>query len=144
MSLPPKPAPRRGTHAPLPADECWRLLDTTTVGRLGFTADDGVVILPVNFLIFEQRVILRTEPQTSIAALAEGRDEVAFEVDHHDDLNQSGWSVLLQGSTAELDADEAARAVASTHRLGPWAPGDRSLVIALTPRNISGRRVALR
>lgn len=144
MSLPADSTPRRGTHDALPSGECWQLLDTTTVGRLGFTTHDGVVVLPVNFFVFEEKVFVRTEPETSIAALAEGRDGVAFEVDHHDDLNQSGWSVLLQGATTAVGDDEAERAVASTHRLGPWAPGDRSLVIELTPRTISGRRVSLR
>jgi len=123
-------------------DECWQLLATTTVGRLGFNSDNGIEILPLNFVIFESRIYCRTEPGSPIAALAEGRDDVAFEVDYHDDMTQSGWSVLVKGSTAEAATHDAEQALASTRRLGPWAPGNRSLVIVLNPRTLSGRKVS--
>ena len=139
------PAPtRRGTLMPIPETECWQLLDTTTVGRLAFTTADGIVILPVNFLVFEERIYVRTEPGSTISALADGRDDVAFEMDYHDGWNQFGWSVLVKGSTSEAGNVEAERATASSGRLGPWAPGNRSLVIVLTPRKMSGRRVSMR
>jgi nitroimidazol reductase NimA-like FMN-containing flavoprotein (pyridoxamine 5'-phosphate oxidase superfamily) len=134
---------RPGRFSEIDPEECWNLLDTTTVGRLGFTTDDGVVVLPVNFIVFESAVYVRTDPHTVIAKLAEGSDNVAFEVDHLEDMFQRGWSVLLRGSTAEADSDEATRALESSTRLGPWAPGDRPLVIKLTPRAVSGRRVSL-
>jgi len=139
------PAPaRRGTMAPIAETECWQLLDTTTVGRLAFTSDDGVVILPVNFLVHEERIYVRTEPGSTIAALADGNDDVAFEIDYHDDLNQSGWNVLVKGSATMAETLEGERALASTGRLGPWAPGNRSLIIKVTPRTLGGRRVSLR
>src|SRR5688572_17969304 len=84
------PAPARpGTLLPIAETECWELMDTTTVGRLAFMADDGIVILPVNFLVHEERIYVRTEPGSTIASLADGNDDVAFEIDYHDDLNQS-------------------------------------------------------
>ena len=135
---------RRGKLVPIAETECWELLDTTTVGRLAFAANDGIVILPVNFFVHEHRVYIRTEAGSTIAALADGRDDVAFEIDYHADMDQTGWNVLVKGSTAEAGTVEGERALASTSRLGPWAPGDRSLVIGLTPRTISGRRVSLR
>ena len=119
-------------------------MDTTTVGRLAFTADDGIVILPVNFLVHEERIYVRTEPGSTIAALAGGNDDVAFEIDYHDDLNQSGWNVLVKGSAAIAETLEGEHALASTGRLGPWAPGNRSLIIKVMPRSLSGRRVSLR
>ena len=42
---PPAPA-RRGRLVPIAETECWQLLNTTTVGRLAFTTDNGIVILP--------------------------------------------------------------------------------------------------
>ncbi len=134
---------RRGKLVSIAEAECWELLDTTTVGRLAFASDDGVVILPVNFLVHDERIYVRTEPGSTIAELADGRDEVAFEIDYHDDLNQAGWNVLIKGSTTMAGTLEGERALASTSRLGPWAPGDRSLIIRLTPRSVSGRRVSL-
>ena len=132
-----------GTLAPIDEAEAWQLLDTTTVGRLGFSTDEGIAILPINFIAHEKRIYVRTEPDSTIAALASGRDDVAFEVDYHSDLNQFGWSVLVRARAAEAEPDEAVRAIASSRRLGPWAPGDRTLVIALTPGSITGRRVSL-
>ena len=141
---PPPPVPSRsGRLAAIAEEECWQLLDTTTVGRLAFTTDSGIEILPLNFIVFERRIYCRTESGSAIAPLAEGRDDVAFEVDYHDDMNQSGWSVLVKGSTAEAAALDAERAMASTGRLGPWAPGNRSLVIVLSPRTLSGRKVSM-
>jgi nitroimidazol reductase NimA-like FMN-containing flavoprotein (pyridoxamine 5'-phosphate oxidase superfamily) len=143
MTSPPR-APGRGSLVPIDESECWELLDTTTVGRIAFSTDEGIVILPVNFFVHEKRIYIRTERGSIIAALADGRDDVAFEIDYHADMNQTGWNVLVKGSTAEAGTLEGDRALASTSRLGPWAPGDRSLVIGLTPRRISGRRVAMR
>ncbi len=142
-TMSPSRPPRDGRFEKLGEELCWQLLDTTTVGRLGFATATGIVILPVNFLVHEQRIQVRTAHGTAVSALAEGRDDVAFQVDHHDDLNQAGWSVLVQGSTAEVAPEEAEQALAGTTRLGPWAPGDRSLVIGLTPRTITGRRISL-
>jgi nitroimidazol reductase NimA-like FMN-containing flavoprotein (pyridoxamine 5'-phosphate oxidase superfamily) len=144
MTFSPPARTRRGTLKPIAESECWELLDTTTVGRLAFTGEDGIVILPVNFLVHERRIYVRTEPGSTIATLADGRDDVAFEIDYHDGWNQFGWNVLVRGSTAEVGTLEAERAIASSGRLGPWAPGNRSLVIGLTPRAISGRRVSMR
>lgn len=132
-----------GMFESLAEADCWKLLDTTTVGRLGFASDDGILILPVNFFVYDERIYVRTEAGSAIAGLADGSDDVAFEVDYHDDLNQSGWNVLVKGSTAEVDTLEGERALASTGRLGPWAPGDRSLIIGLVPRTIGGRRVSM-
>jgi nitroimidazol reductase NimA-like FMN-containing flavoprotein (pyridoxamine 5'-phosphate oxidase superfamily) len=143
MTIPSHDPGRHGTLAAIDEARCWELLDATTVGRLAFATPDGIVILPLNFVVFEERIYVRTEAGTAIAALADGRDDVAFEVDHHEDLSQSGWSVLVKGSAQAADEGDAERAQASTHRLGPWAPGDRNLVIVLTPREITGRRVVM-
>ena len=140
---PPAPA-RRGTLVPIAETECWELLDTTTIGRLAFATDDGIVILPINFLVYEERIYVRTEPGSTIAALADGNDDVAFEVDYHDGWNQWGWNVLVRVAAEEAGTLEGERAITSSGRLGPWAPGNRSLVIRLTPQTVSGRRVSMR
>ncbi len=137
------PSTRRGTFVPLDEADCWKLLETTTVGRLAFSSDDGIVILPVNFLVHDRRIYVRTEAGSTIAELAHGRDDVAFEIDYHDGMNQAGWNVLIKGSTTEAGTLEGERALASTSRLGPWAPGERSMIIGLTPRSVSGRRVSM-
>lgn len=134
---------RSGRFDEISEEECWQLLDVAIIGRMGFITDGNVTILPLNFVAFERQIYIRTDPHGPMAELANGRDGVAFETDHHDDLLQSGWSVLVQGRTSEVTPDAAGRVVANTHRLGPWAPGDRTLFVALTPETINGRRVSL-
>ncbi|WP_187271948.1 pyridoxamine 5'-phosphate oxidase family protein [Aeromicrobium terrae] len=142
--IPTTRSPGVSTMSSIPEHRCWRLLSTTTVGRLAFATDDGIVILPVNFIELDRRIYVRTEPGSTIASLSEGFDDVAFEVDYHDDLNQSGWNVLVKCTARVAGITEAERALRSTGRLGPWAPGERPLMIVLTPRQISGRKVAMR
>lgn len=134
---------RPGRFDVIGEEECWRLLDVAVVGRLGFTTDTGVTILPVNFVAFEQRIYVRTDPNGPMADLANGHDGIAFETDYHDDLFQSGWSILAQGRTSDVTTAEADRVMANSHRLGPWAPGDRTLFVALTPETINGRRISM-
>ncbi|MFJ4044525.1 pyridoxamine 5'-phosphate oxidase family protein [Microbacterium sp. NPDC089987] len=120
--------------------ECRELLRATTVGRIGFVADARVQIIPVNYLVDGDDVIIRAAPSGVLSRLTASTVEVAFEVDHHDDLAGSGWSVLLGGSVSKMTAEELA-AVPGASRRSPWAEGDRSLPLRLTPSSISGRRV---
>ena len=76
-----------------------------------------------------------------IAVLASGHDDVAFGVDFHDDLLGRGWSVTVNGSSSEVDAVPAGAPDEPARTPHPWAPGQRDVVIAVTPRAISGRRV---
>ena len=120
--------------------ECRELLRATTVGRIGFVADARVQIIPVNYLVDGDDIVIRTAPSGLLSRLTTSTVEVAFQVDHHDDLAGSGWSVLLGGAVSEMTADELA-AVPGASRRSPWAEGDRSLPLRLTPSSISGRRV---
>ncbi|WP_313356655.1 pyridoxamine 5'-phosphate oxidase family protein [Microbacterium sp.] len=127
----------------LSEQECRELLRATTVGRVGFVADDRVQIIPVNYLVDADDVVIRTAPTGLLRALTESTLRVAFEVDHHDDLAGSGWSVLLGGTVSEMTDDELA-AVPGASRRSPWAEGDRSLPLRFSPSSISGRRVRRR
>lgn len=130
-----------GTFVVLSGDECWQLVNASVVGRLGFTASGDVLVLPVNYFVYDEQLWFRTSPGSVIADLASGRTNIAFEVDHHYDLYQSGWSVLMHGDTHGVSSQEAERAITSTRRLGPWPPGDRSVTIRFAPTTVSGRRV---
>jgi nitroimidazol reductase NimA-like FMN-containing flavoprotein (pyridoxamine 5'-phosphate oxidase superfamily) len=131
----------------LSVDDCYTLLgETTTVGRLAFVAESGgQQLLPVNFVVVERVVYVRTADDSIIATLAEGHDDVAFGVDHHDDVMGTGWSVTATGSTRRVDEVPADPASVDSgrppHTPRPWAPGDRDVLIALTPQRITGRRV---
>ncbi|MER7467261.1 pyridoxamine 5'-phosphate oxidase family protein [Streptomyces sp. NPDC097981] len=67
--------------------------------------------------------------------------EVAFEVDHMDDATRQGWSVLAVGEVVGVtDAAAMQRLDAIAYSL-PWAGGDRTHWMTVTPTRITGRRV---
>jgi len=121
------------------AEDCATFLaGTTTVGRVAFQSASGQQLLPVNFVFRQDRVYFRTSPESTLAELADGCEDVAFEIDYPDRLMQHGWSVLVKGSTREVaatDVDMSPRAPR------PWVPGVRDVLIELTPQQISGRRI---
>jgi nitroimidazol reductase NimA-like FMN-containing flavoprotein (pyridoxamine 5'-phosphate oxidase superfamily) len=125
---------QKGFLKELPEDECYALLGTGRVGRLAFNNALGLQLLPVNFVVSDRIVYFRTTEESVLADLAEGNEEVAFGVDHRDDLYQTGWSVTVVGSTRAAEDDPPIPPQ-------PWAPGERDVVIALNPRKITGRKV---
>lgn len=130
-----------GRFTELRLEHCEELLAATTVGRIGFQSARGMEILPVNFRYRSRSILLRTSPYGPLAALAGGVDGVAFEVDHHDDLQQHGWSVLVRGRIAAVeDSAELAELDARMHP-DPWAAGLRTLYLRLQASTITGRSV---
>lgn len=122
----------------LSEQRCYELLMATTVGRIGFTRDGVVEIIPLNFAIFGHDLILRTGSDGVVGALADSGATVAFEVDHYDSLGRTAWSVLISGPLTRATGEETA---ALTARLSPWPGGERDLTLRLGIARISGRAV---
>lgn len=122
----------------LKQQECYELLTTTTVGRVGFLLDDRVQIFPVNYVVAGDDLLLRTSSDGILRDLAGEDARVAFEIDYHDDLGGTGWSVLMHGALALVPDDEAPAVVG---RVSPWAGNDRALPLRLRIETIFGRRV---
>jgi nitroimidazol reductase NimA-like FMN-containing flavoprotein (pyridoxamine 5'-phosphate oxidase superfamily) len=121
------------------AEDCVRFLGgTTTIGRLGFHSTRGQQLLPVNFVFRHGRVYFTTSQDSVLAELAEGCDDVAFEIDYPDRLMQHGWSVLVKGSTTRVSPDDVDLSPKGPR---PWAPGGRDILVELTPEEITGRRI---
>lgn len=117
---------------------CYELLATTTVGRIGFVHDGRIHIFPLNYMAADHRIYLRTLPDGILAAVARQAPTVAFEVDHHNDITATAWSVLMHGALtviAEEDVPEAAR------RVRAWAGDERTLPLQFSIEDISGRSV---
>jgi nitroimidazol reductase NimA-like FMN-containing flavoprotein (pyridoxamine 5'-phosphate oxidase superfamily) len=120
-------------------DECWSLLRSTSVGRLAFVMAGWPVVLPVNYAVDGQGILVRTGAGSKLNA-ARGQARVALEIDATDRLYRSGWSVLLFGTASEVTAlDELERLAAVP--LEPWARGERTSWIRIHPIQITGRRV---
>src|SRR5438270_11211318 len=118
-------APGSGaTMRELPSEECYRLLGTHEVGRLGVNAEHYPLIIPVNYGLDGSTVVVRTHPGSILRAATHAN--VTFEVDDIDRRTRSGWSVLVRGTAEEVGDEHRADLVQRTHASGarPWAPGE--------------------
>jgi nitroimidazol reductase NimA-like FMN-containing flavoprotein (pyridoxamine 5'-phosphate oxidase superfamily) len=142
LSLP--PGQRRAAGHPVLAEltpaRCRELLAPGGVGRFLFVTDRGPVAVPVNYGLLGGDIVFRTSESGRVAAATRSGSVVSFSVDRIDDALAEGWSVLASGAAAVIP-DPAGRAVAQRLGIEPWAGGARDLVIRLTPREITGRRI---
>jgi hypothetical protein len=134
-------APSAGTRAleALNLQECWGLLTRDTIGRLAYTHADRPTIMPINYVVSGNDVLLRTDPGSALAAAVNGQ-VVAFEIDRIDRTTHSGWSVVVVGrATTEDLTNEPPRP--NLAGLEPWAEGGRGLLIRIEVDGVSGRRL---
>ncbi|MFD4324736.1 pyridoxamine 5'-phosphate oxidase family protein [Nocardioides sp. NPDC058538] len=117
--------------------ECVELLDRNEVGRVAFGDPEGPLVLPVNHLMVDERIVFRTAPRTAIANHV-GTGPVSYQIDEFDTYTSSGWSVLVRGTAEFVDG-----VWLTAHDLEPepWAAGQRTLFVCITPTEITGRRV---
>lgn len=129
------------------AEDCVTLLGgTTTVGRLAFQSATGQQLLPVNFVFRQGRVYFKTSPDSTLFELAAGCSDVAFEIDYPARMTQHGWSILVKGKSRQVSASDVDLSPDAAFPWAPpgprpWAPGDREILIELTPEQITGRRI---
>jgi nitroimidazol reductase NimA-like FMN-containing flavoprotein (pyridoxamine 5'-phosphate oxidase superfamily) len=122
-------------------EECRDRMSTHGVGRVGVTMAAGPVIVPVNYSVVDDAIVYRTAPGTPAAA-PDGT-EVAFEVDHIDEAQSQGWSVLVMGRAQQVTDPLSARRLAERAYSRPWAGGDRDLWIRIEPVQVTGRRISV-
>ena len=128
------------TVSELDADRCWKLLGLHTVGRVGFTAGDEQIILPVNYVVDRRYIVIRTGQTVMHDVLGHGAT-VAFEVDHADEFSETGWSVLIKGFASEI-ADVDQRHIAERLPLHSWMSGPGDCWIRMVPRTVTGRVIS--
>lgn len=121
----------------LDPDLCERLLRRGTFGRVGLWAPPGPLILPVNYAVHDDAVVVRTSPDGTLARYGHDR-QIVFEVDGVEEERWRGWSVLAHGR-GELVTDPSPRP--SGERAHPWAGGGRTAELRLAWTELTGRRV---
>ena len=125
-----------GRLTELRAGECLQLLATETVGRVVYCDRRGPLAVPVNFVLDDGTILVRTT-RGSLAEHLRESSTCAFEVDRLDRQLRSGWSVLARGSAAVV------RHPATTPVWPvPWVGGVRPLLIRITPSELTGRRIS--
>jgi uncharacterized protein len=119
-------------------DECFALLRSAAVGRIGLSMSALPVVLPVNFAVDGDRLVVRTAAGSKLDA-ALGGAVVAFEADHIDTESGDAWSVLVRGSSAVL-TDPADIASLADLDLNSWVADSSDQWVMITTDLVSGRR----
>jgi nitroimidazol reductase NimA-like FMN-containing flavoprotein (pyridoxamine 5'-phosphate oxidase superfamily) len=126
----------------LDRSERLRLLGESHFGRVAVAlGDDAPVIRPVNY-VFDPRsqsVVFRTASGSKLHALVHAA-KAAFEVDEVGERTRTGWSVIIEGVTAEITAPTEVRRLDGLG-LEPWAPGPKPHWVPVRAWTVSGRRV---
>ena len=121
------------------SEECWKLLESTSVGRVAVTNGSTPDIFPVNFRIKDGEIVIHTEAGTKLAA-ATLMTSVAFEIDDIDPVTRTGWSVVVKGRGREPYKLEE---LLELGELGmqPWISAPKTRWLAITPDAVTGRRI---
>jgi nitroimidazol reductase NimA-like FMN-containing flavoprotein (pyridoxamine 5'-phosphate oxidase superfamily) len=133
--------PRQTTE--LTRAESWRLLASVSLGRIVFTRRAMPAIRPVNHLVDDQDIIIRSNLRAAIITHVGSWDEgvvVCYEADDLDLVQHTGWSVIATGM-ATLVRDPAVIA-RYEQALESWVEPEMDCVIAIRPQVITGMRVA--
>lgn len=125
----------------LDRDEAMRLLTGATFGRVVFTRDALPAIRPVNHLVDNGDIIVRTRLASKLtSAVRAARNEVvAYEADDIDPIRHTGWSVVVTGFAHTItDPELTAR---YQRLLRPWVDQVMDTVIAIEPTLVTGVRL---
>jgi uncharacterized protein len=122
----------------LTTDECWELAAEGHLARIAWGSASGPVVLPVNYVVHERELWMRTSAYSS---MAEEVDDtvIAVEMDAIDPETHVGWSVLFRGSSDVIYHEESVPT--QVRVLRAWAEGPRPLWIRLSPATVTGRRL---
>ena len=127
----------------LPSHECMRLLAVAAkdggIGRIGVPTDQAPVVIPVNFTLHDNHILVRVG--TGFFSQAAAGHLVAFEVDHVDSDAGVAWSVLVRGLATLIESPTEIEFAAAPHPLVP-EPGD--MVLVVRPDILTGRRFEVR
>jgi nitroimidazol reductase NimA-like FMN-containing flavoprotein (pyridoxamine 5'-phosphate oxidase superfamily) len=117
--------------------ECLRLLRKGTLGRIVYTVDALPAVRPVNYVLEDESIVIRTDSASKLAGGA--RPEiVAFEVDDIDDKTGAGWSVVVTGPARAI-TDEGEIARVSKLPLHPWVVDGDGRYVRISCEIVAGR-----
>lgn len=81
--------------------ECLRLLDRTGLGRIAVTSGALPVVLPVDYTMDGESIVIETGRGTTLDFGTTG-SVVAFEVDNLHAHGHRGWTVMVTGVAEEV------------------------------------------
>ena len=117
---------------------CERLLRGGTFGRIVVVTPHGAEIVPVNYAVDADTIVVRTASDGLLARHGDGA-ELVFEIDFVDHERWQGWSVVARGTGAVVH--DLPNAGSGGPRIRPWPDGDHGSELRLTWTGLSGRQV---
>ncbi|MFF4604795.1 pyridoxamine 5'-phosphate oxidase family protein [Streptomyces sp. NPDC001339] len=129
---------------PLPLDgtEALRLLAGVPMGRVVFTRHALPAIRPVNHIVDDGDIVIRTHADAALAAHTRQADPgavVAYEADAIDPVTHLGWSVVVTGYASLITEPHA---LARYERLlRPWVDHAMDRAVRIRPGLITGFRL---
>jgi nitroimidazol reductase NimA-like FMN-containing flavoprotein (pyridoxamine 5'-phosphate oxidase superfamily) len=117
-------------------DRCLSLLGSVPFGRVVFTNRALPAIRPVNHIVDNGRIIIRSSLGSGITGAAGSGMVVAYEADAIDPDSRTGWSVVVTG-TARL-VDDPADLARYEELLEPWVDGRKDCVISIPAELVTG------
>nr|WP_051945331.1 pyridoxamine 5'-phosphate oxidase family protein [Streptacidiphilus rugosus] len=126
--------------------EALQLLAGVSLGRVVFTRDALPAIRPVNHLVEDGEIIIRTHEGAALTnAAGQGSPDgivVAYEADQIDPATHTGWSVVVTGyARLVTDPDDAERYARQLH---PWVDQAMDCTIRIHPEEVTGFRLTTR
>jgi uncharacterized protein len=125
--------------AVLDRDECLVLLASIPVGQVVFSNRALPEILPVNFRLDGDSVVIRVASGSALARVPDGT-VLAFHGDRVDDSARAGWSVTVVGRVTEV-TDEAERDRIAALPLTTWMSDSRDHFLRIAAERVTGRRL---
>lgn len=120
-------------------EESFRLLASVPVGRVVFSYEALPAIRPVNHIVDDGKVLIRTHDGAAIIPTALRQAVVAYEADELDPVRRTGWSVIVTGMAAFVT--EPDRLETYRDRLQSWMDGALDYVIEIVPGQVTGIRI---
>ncbi|MGP3948985.1 pyridoxamine 5'-phosphate oxidase family protein [Streptomyces sp. 7N604] len=135
---------RTADHGPpRPAElsraEALMLLGSVPIGRVVFSHEALPAVRPVNHIVDDDCVIIRTHSGAALLGPAQDGAVVAYQADELDPVRRSGWSVAITGvATLVRDYAEQQR---YCDLLRPWIGGEMEYAVRITTDLVTGWRI---
>ena len=121
-------------------DECETLLRAGVFGRFVLTRPTGPEIVPVNYVVVGNTVLVRTTPGSLLDRYAEGT-AVVFEVDQANYEQWHGWSVVARGPAARVTREHLTHDERCVPGPPRWVTRNQESWIRLRWITLTGRRI---
>jgi len=118
---------------------CDLLLRRETFGRVVMITPHGAEIVPVNYAVAGDAVVIRTSTDGLLARHGH-HAPLVFEIDWVDHDRWQGWSVVARGQGEIVHLPETPEP-GRWPRVRPWPDGERGSELWLAWTELSGRQV---